>query len=371
MTTVCHISTVHQAKDTRIYHKECATLARMGYDVKLVVVNAEDTESDYDNVEIVNIELNPAGKLKRVLSYPKQVLSKILELAPAIAHLHDPELLQIVPPLKSAGIKVIYDAHEDVPKQVMTKDWIPAPLRGLIARWVQRYEHKMAPQLDAVVTVVEGVLERFEPLVQHIVLVKNFPDLDALPRDAPWSDKPNEIAYIGDLTRIRGIKDMVDAMVDVDARFNLAGKWSDQGLEAECERSPGWSKVNSLGFIPRAEASAVLERSKVGLILFHPAPNHIDALPNKLFEYMSAGIPVVASDFGWLKHIVEKRACGVTADPKDSKSIAKAIQRLLDNPEEAEAMGHRGREAVVHTYNWGAEANKLGALYKTLISSPS
>ncbi|MEQ9186400.1 MAG: glycosyltransferase family 4 protein [Cryomorphaceae bacterium] len=371
MIKICHISTVHQAKDTRIYHKECATLAKLGYDVKLIVVNAEDTESDYDNVEIVNVILKPVGKLKRVFNYPKQVLSKLLDLEPALAHLHDPELLQIVPSLKSAGIKVIYDAHEDVPKQVLTKDWIPAPLRGLIALMVQRYEHKMAPQLDAVVTVVEGVLERFEPLVNHIVLVKNFPDLDALPRVTSWSEKPNEVAYIGDLTRIRGIQELVDAMVDVDARLNLAGKWSDQGLEVECKRSAGWSKVNSLGFISRVEANSVLERSKVGLILFHPAPNHIDALPNKLFEYMSAGIPVVASNFGWLQHIVEKRACGVTADPKDPKSIAKAIQKLLNDSKESEAMGHRGREAVVNTYNWGAEAKKLGALYKILIASPS
>ncbi len=371
MIRVCHISTVHQAKDTRIYHKECATLAALGYDVKLVVVNAEDTTSDYHNVEIVNIELAPVGKMKRVFYYPKQALSKVLDLAPTVAHLHDPELLQIVPSLKAAGIKVIYDAHEDVPKQVLTKDWIPRPLRGLVSRWVQRYEHKMALKLEAVVTVVEGVLERFEPLVRQIVLVKNFPDLDQLPRAASWAEKANEVAYIGDLTRIRGILSVVDAMADVDVRLNLAGKWSDLGLEGDCKRSLGWNRVNPLGFISRAEASAVLERSKIGLILFHPAPNHMDALPNKLFEYMAAGIPVVASDFGWLKHIVEQRECGLTADPKDPKSIARALQQLLDDPAQAEAMGRRGREAVLHTYHWAAEAKKLGALYNNLIGNPS
>ncbi|NQV53178.1 MAG: glycosyltransferase family 4 protein [Flavobacteriales bacterium] len=346
-------------------------MAKLGYDVKLVVVNAADTHSDYTNVEIVNIQLAPVGKMRRVLNYPKQVLNKVLELAPAVAHLHDPELLQIVSPLKAAGIKVIYDAHEDVPKQVLTKDWIPGPLRGMISRMVQGYEHKMAPNLDAVVTVVEGVLERFEPLVRHIVLVKNFPDLDKLPRPMPWSEKADEVAYIGDLTRIRGIREVVDAMADVNAQLNLAGKWSDRGLEGDCKRSPGWTKVTPLGFISSAEARAVLERSLIGLILFHPAPNHIDALPNKLFEYMAAGIPVVASDFGWLKHIVEQRKCGVTADPKDPKSIARAIQSLLDDPEVAEAMGSRGREAVMHTYNWDTEAKKLGALYHTLIGSPA
>ncbi len=96
-------------------------------------------------------------------------------------------------------------------------------------------------------------------------------------------------------------------------------------------------------------------------------PNHVDAQPNKMFEYMSAGIPVIASDFPLWREIIEGCGCGICVDPLDPKKIAEAIDYLVDNPEIARRMGENGRKAVYDRYNWDVEEKKLLALYDSLL----
>ena len=108
----------------------------------------------------------------------------------------------------------------------------------------------------------------------------------------------------------------------------------------------------------------------MGLILLHPAPNHFQAYPNKLFEYMSAGLPVLASDFPLWREIIEGSGCGQVVDPTNPGEIAKGISWFIGHPAQAEEMGDRGRAAVDNLYNWGREEGKLIAFYKNLIGLP-
>ncbi|MNR34850.1 GDP-mannose-dependent alpha-(1-6)-phosphatidylinositol monomannoside mannosyltransferase [compost metagenome] len=126
--------------------------------------------------------------------------------------------------------------------------------------------------------------------------------------------------------------------------------------------------VDDHGFVGRGEVREIMSRSVAGVVTFLPAPNHIDAQPNKMFEYMSAGIPVIGSNFPLWKTIIEGNQCGVCVDPADPVEIAAAIDHLFIHQSEAREMGVRGRIAVLEKYNWDSEGAKLIALYQEILS---
>jgi glycosyltransferase involved in cell wall biosynthesis len=121
--------------------------------------------------------------------------------------------------------------------------------------------------------------------------------------------------------------------------------------------------------VGREGVREVLGRSVAGLVTFHPLPNHIDAQPNKMFEYMSAGIPVIASDFPLWREIIAGNQCGLCVDPNNPTAIAAAIQYLVLHPHEARRMGENGRKAVLDRYNWSAEEQKLFRLYEDILAT--
>jgi glycosyltransferase involved in cell wall biosynthesis len=124
--------------------------------------------------------------------------------------------------------------------------------------------------------------------------------------------------------------------------------------------------VEYLGRVPHLDILKWLQRARVGLIPWLPTPNNLKGTPVKLFEYMLAGIPVVASDFGFISLIVRDTGCGLLVPPGDATALSKAIEVLLRDPAKAAEMGQRGWRAVIDRYNWGSEEKKLVALYESL-----
>ena len=148
----------------------------------------------------------------------------------------------------------------------------------------------------------------------------------------------------------------------------LAGKFSNPNFRDEVMNIDSWGKVDELGFLSREEVRNVYVRSKAGIVTLHPLPNYLDALAVKMFEYMAAGLPVIASNFELWKTIIEENNAGMCVDPLDSKAISSAIQYVLDNPKIASEMGANGKKMVLEKYNWDIEKIKLFNLYKKLES---
>jgi glycosyltransferase involved in cell wall biosynthesis len=111
----------------------------------------------------------------------------------------------------------------------------------------------------------------------------------------------------------------------------------------------------------------ILGNARAGLLVLKPVEHEMVTLPIKLFEYMAAGIPVISSDFPVWRKIVEGAGCGLLVDPGDTDAIAGAMQWILDNPEEAQAMGDRGRRAVVDQLNWDVEAKTMSDFYRDVL----
>ncbi len=116
----------------------------------------------------------------------------------------------------------------------------------------------------------------------------------------------------------------------------------------------------------RQETAKILAKSKAGIVTFYPLPNHIDAQPNKMFEYMAAGIAVICSDFPYWKEIIEDNNCGICVNPLDENEISNAINKLMSDSDLAKHMGENGKKLVTQKYNWDIEEKKLIQLYKEL-----
>ena len=364
---VAHLTSVHPVHDTRILYRECAALSAAGYDVTLVAPHDRDETVAGIRVKAVR---RPKGRPDRLLHTTRDVYRAAVAEHASVYHLHDPELLPVGVALRRTGAAVVYDAHEDAPLQVLGKHWIPAPLRPLAAACVRATASATYGSVDAFVAATPSIAAGLPP--DRTVVVQNFPVVEELATpDAPaLADREHLGVYVGGLSGGRGIREMVVAAglvsEGLDFRLLLAGRWGRAGLESEIARVPGADRVEFLGWQSRSAIRRLLARVRLGLVPLHPARNYLESYPIKLFEYMAAGLPVVASDFPLWRRIVEGAGCGLLIDPLDPSSIASAVTRLLDHPEEASAMGDRGRRAVMARYRWDVEAEKLIALYARL-----
>ena len=365
---IVHLTTVHPRDDIRIFRKECVSLAKAGYDVVLIVGDGRGGEVT-QGVRVVDIGAAPAGRLARMRSQPQRALQAVLRVNPKLVHFHDPELLPLGVQLARQGLIVVYDAHEDVPRQILTKQWIAAPLRRLIAWAFERYENLQVRRLSAVVAATPHIAKRFSRIARRSVNVSNFPVVAELSAAAEPRLRENAVCYVGGIMRSRGALHMVRAMALVpDARLLLCGSFEDAALEAELRAEPGWAQVEFLGQVGRAQVREVMARARAGLVTLLPMPSYLDSLPIKMFEYMSAELPVIASDFPLWRGIVGQSACGVCVDPTDISAIADAMRDLLGSAKRVAQMGRAGRDAVLGRFNWPVAERELLSLYRELLA---
>lgn len=344
-------------------------MAAQGHEVVLVVADGLGDEVR-GGISIADVG-RPKGRIDRMFKATARVCSKAVELDADIYHLHDPELLPVGLKLKRCGKKVVFDAHEDVPKQILGKHYLHPWVRRILSWAFAHFERYACARFDGVVTATPYIRDKFLPINPRSVDVNNFPMIGELESAVPWSDKANEVCYVGGIAQIRGVKELVRAMefTRTPARLNLVGAFAEAEVEAEVRTYPGWGKVHAFGVQDRPGVREVLGRSVAGVVTLHPISNYLDALPIKMFEYMSAGIPVIASDFDLWATIIEESKCGLCVDPMDPAAIASAIDRLVNHRDEAERMGRNGRQAVLSRYNWSREEVKLIEFYDQLLTT--
>lgn len=365
MTKVCHLSSVHRRYDTRVFLKECMSLIKHGYEVHLVVADGKGYE-DYNGVKIHDVG-KVHGLLTRFTKTTKAVLNKGLDIDADIYHFHDPELIFVGGKLRKRGKKVIYDVHEDVPRQIFAKPNLPKLLMGSISFLVEKLENRMARKFSFIITATPHIKNRFLKVNKRTEVIHNYPSLSEYDEiTTPWEKKEEAVCYIGGIYEVRGIYENIEALAKLSNKMILAGIFEPKEFQKKCENSEGWQYVDFVGFVNRKEMASILARSKAGLVTLHPTVNYIDSLPVKMFEYMASGIPVIASNFELWKTIVEGSQCGICVDPKNISEIANAIKSILDDDKASKQMGKNGRQAVLEKYNWDLEQKTLLEVYDYL-----
>lgn len=365
MAKVCVMSSVHISTDTRIYQKEIISLAKAGYEV--IFLNKDYTRIDEYGTQFKKVNI-PKSRLKRIVLAPLIMFFRALKEKAEIYHFHDPELLIAGVALVLFGKNVIYDVHEDVPEDILEKKYIKPYLRRIISIIFGIFEKTCAKLFVMNIVVTPTIKEAFKKYNCPVVCITNYPKLSEFTLESLYKEKnENSVCYVGELEEFRGIYEMLEAIALSKGKLELGGKFNEESYEKKCLSSAGWKKVNFHGYINRKEVVSIMTSSIGGMITLLPNLRHNESMPNKMFEYMAAGIPVIASDFPYWKRIIEEGKCGVCVDSTSPIEIAKAIDGLIENPNLAKKMGENGRRLSLSKYNWEIEEKKLLRLYQLIL----
>lgn len=367
MNNVCHITTVHPRYDIRIFVKECSTLANNGYTVSLIVAD-EYADEMKNGVQIFSIG-KALSRKDRILSHSRKIMQKVLSLNPDIVHFHDPELMPLGLKLQKMGIKVIYDVHEDNPKQVLNKYWLPKLIRPIISKLVKRLEKKCAQKLSAIVTATPLIEKRFRQYNNNTITIHNYPIINELGRsENNYAEREYSLCYIGSISKTRGIVPLVESLSISKLKLELAGTFSGDIDINQIKNLVGGENVNYHGVLTREEIATLLHKTKIGIVTLLPTPSYIESLPIKMFEYMLAGIPLVASNFPLWEEIIKQYNCGILVDPQDKYAIAMGCKKLIEDSNLAMKMGQLGQHVVQELLNWEVESKKLLNFYHNILN---
>ena len=369
--------------DSRV-EKEARTLVAAGHRVTIVADTGPGLpeRETRDGSEVIRVARHGPGLpgLRFVL-HELRLARRLRHLRPTALHAHDSNaLVPVAFAARRLGIPFVYDAHEL---------WLGRPRRersrlyfALSQAYYGLVERLLVPRAAATVTVSPPIAahlrERYR--LRDVALVPNYPELAGelerrelrgLPGGEAIDPGAPVVLYLGGLMAGRGLEQLVDAVgLLPSTQLVLLGS----GVLAEPLRRRAaavGARLHVLEAVAPGEVEAYAASADVGVSpTIGSGLNNRHSLPNKLFQYMAAGIPVVASDFPQVREIVEGARCGVVADMRWPPAIAAAIGAVISDSAEAAAMGKRGRAAVAHRYNWSSSAAVLRAVYAGLRAGP-
>lgn len=312
--------------------------------------------------------------------YNARLLRHALGTGARVYHAHDLDTLAVCAAAAwITGGKFIYDAHEL---------WLESNRHLLetsrpFMKLESFTESFLAPLADAVIAVTPGradVMREMYPALAGPDLVPNYPFL------APAAPRMEEVRrrlgvrsepcflflYQGILGLHRGLEQLIDASAmlrDLPVHVAFVGHDRSGGaVRRYAEEKNVEDMVTFHAPVPSEELPGITGSADSGLVLFQDSClNHTLSLPNKLFEYMMSGLPVIACDLPEIANVINMHDCGVLVDASDPVSIADGMRREALDPVEAKARGERGYEAASTFYTWSRSAETLKELYSRVL----
>ena len=367
--------------DARV-RREAATLAAAGHEVVVLELHPRrDRPGDLPpGVDLASAA--PPRWIVRLLPFHLYRLAflvvfvrRILQLAPDVIHAHDAAmLLPGIVARRLTGTPLVYDSHE-LATSVPYRDraW---------ERFVELIEAVAVPRCRRVITVSDGIADRLRErygLARRPSVVRNVSALHANGRPARLRERlglepgARLVLHQGAPATGRGGETLIRALARLDPAVRLVFLGTGEpGMAERLHALAGEvgvaERVRFLPSLPLGDLLSATAEADVGVSLLQDTcENHRLALPNKVFDYIAAGVPVVASDLPELRGLIRGYGVGWTAQPDDPVDVARALERAL-GPTPA---GLKARLAAAHgALNWGREQERLLATYDFCLGSP-
>jgi glycosyltransferase involved in cell wall biosynthesis len=364
---IVHLSTVHRALDPRIRLKQLKSITDSGLKAHLITTDTMEAPHD-DAVTVERIcEYRPHRWRRVFLLAPKAVWRALLTPA-AVYHFHDPELIHWAWLLLLRLRPVVYDIHEDYSLALSQKNYLPG--------WVRKRARSIADLIERGLTLpfYRIIAERcYRTRFPRAVCILNYTPLSLLEKIPSLNTESRHLLYTGNVTIERGALNLIRlAHVCPDLEITMAGECKPDAFNRIQEALNGAEdRVHIIGvgrFVPPAEVRSLYEQNAwiAGIVLISDSPHYREKQLTKFFEYMAAGLPIIASNFPTWRRLIAGQGVGICVDPGDLHAAASAVEWLSRNPEEAKMMGMRGRELVRLRYNWEREGSRLISFYKRI-----
>jgi len=300
-------------------------------------------------------------------------------LKAGVYHYHDAIISLVILYLKWRWkARIIYDVHE--PTKALEKTFRRGPkwrsaIKSLLVRVA---ETLVAGKVDGLILASPFFETDFARCNPNLTCIYNFPDKELFkPQKVATAPATPILVYQGHIAPERGILTMVEAvriLVErgIPVHLRLVGGWDPLEfrpvVDDRVERWGLGSYVKILDWVEHDQVPDLLRPATLGLAALGQEPVFQQAVPNKPFEYMALGIPIVGAHTGPMTEFVARSQSGVLIDNVSAESLAETIARLLRDPQGLRAMGENGMRAVQEKYNWSVMEKELIAFYRRTIA---
>ncbi len=343
------------------------------FDVILICADGKPDEVR-NNIYIKSYSNHKYSKWERfrLLVFNKKFVNYLIHLNADIYQFHDFELVEVGRVLKKKGKKVIFDSHEN------WSDVIPLYFhfkvgKYLGAKFIHFYYKIVLPKFDAIFSVSPNMVDRLKLYNANTFFVSNYPSIKNI-KSNDSIDKENSFIYQGTVYEYSNQDVIVKALslVSSDTKYRIVGSISDR-LKESILNLDKKNRVEILGWIEKEELDTIMKSSLCGIVILDYVPFCCDKEgqlgSNKIFEYMTCGLPIICTDFIlWKELIIDKYNCGICVDPNNIEQIKNAMEWLINNQNEAIQMGVRGYNAIINEFNWEKQLNHYISIYKNIFN---
>ncbi len=365
---ICHITSVHQPEDIRIFQKQCLSLNNSGHKVTLVATGAK---SRFINGVYFKAFRKRGSALRRLIFTLPSILFYLIKNKFDIYHAHDPELVPVLLVLHFLGRKVVYDMHENFPKEIKRKELPVIVKRAVLVIWplVEKISFSRINVIFA-----ELSYKKDYPYVANSVDILNMPLLNILEKNK--KNKKNtvfSIGYVGVVSESRFCLETLEVLHSlkkkgVTIRFDCIGPISNQKTHVQIDKyCEILDEIYFYGQLPAKESWRIISRCHVGLAVLEDDPNYIESLPTKIFEYLAMNIPVITSNFPLYKSLTEDLGVGICVKPIKNGGLEEAILEMKNNTALYNDFIMNISKNVEGNFSWDTEFDKLENFYKAIV----
>jgi len=373
---VCHFSSVHSIIDTRVFHRECVSLAKL-YDITFIGIG--DFTGIRNDVKIIGIK-KPNSHITRILFTIWKVFSEAIKTNSELYHIHDAEMIPFAIILSIFGKKVIYDIHENTKEDILLKPWIPGTIKSILPSVYDCILIAASRFMHFIIVIYDKkYLPIFHAYKENYSLIQNFSPIEEMKR---FRVEPRTVLPGNHLFYIGMIKDMYyDFNKLIDAVYFLKNEnflvyvhcvgYFGARTNHDFAENKNWEfvkdQIHFYGYLDLDTAYRISMQCRAGMCLKDQPESMMVSHERKFFEYLTIGLPSIFCDKEIYQDVNSRYNVGLSVNLQDSLQIAGALKQIFSNDGFLDTLASNCIKAAEEEFNWESQEQILFNTYSKLL----